>query len=144
MYHWPAFSFFFFFFPGSSHSSGERGWEGSHLLALPLRYLPTSVPDGHLLGMLKFNADERWLTSWGINVRAGGAQGGEIWSSPLESWMVGWQFMCLRADNNGWDCNTRKIRFDRPHAAVEVCIPHYRLIWGWFAAWQSCVMLSAD
>lgn len=106
------------------------GWEGSHLLTLPLWCLPTSVPDGRLVGMLKFNADESWLTSWEINVSAGGAQGGEMWSYPSGSWTVGWQLMCLCAENNGWDCNTGKIRLYRPHAPLEVYIPYYRLIWG--------------
>lgn len=70
------FSLFFFFF----FCNGSSDWVGvkpqpqrvagavlfSHLL--PLRRHPTSVPDAHLAGMLKFNVDESWLTSWEINV----------------------------------------------------------------------------
>lgn len=44
-------------------------WVGAtRLLTLTLRCLPTSVPDGHLASMLKFNVDESRLTSWEINV----------------------------------------------------------------------------
>lgn len=42
-----------------------RGHPSSHIT---LWSLPTSVPDVLLVGTLKFNADESWLTSWEINV----------------------------------------------------------------------------
>lgn len=66
-----SFTFFVFlqrqFIAGwgsATHGSGG-GHSSSHIA---LRSLPTSAPDGHLIGKLKFNADESWLTSWEINV----------------------------------------------------------------------------
>lgn len=50
---------------GASHAPEWRGQSSSHIA---LRCLPTSVPDGYLVGSLEFNADECWLTSWEINV----------------------------------------------------------------------------
>lgn len=41
----------------------------SHLLTWPLQCLTTSVPNSHIVSMLKFNADESRLTSWEINVK---------------------------------------------------------------------------
>lgn len=35
----------------------QSDWD-RHLLTWPLQCLPMSVPDGHLMGMLKFNADD--------------------------------------------------------------------------------------
>lgn len=56
------FHFFVLFFcDGSSQWGGGMpppGRRGQSSSRIALRCLPTSVPDGHLVGMLKFNADE--------------------------------------------------------------------------------------
>lgn len=53
------FSWFFpWFLSQERFRGGGVGWGCSHLLTLPLWCRPTSFPDGHLVGTLKFNADE--------------------------------------------------------------------------------------
>lgn len=56
MYKFHLFVFFQWQFrAGWSDATHERGHSSSHIA---LRSLPTSAPDGHLIGELKFNTDE--------------------------------------------------------------------------------------
>lgn len=111
---------------------GEGRGGGSHLLTMPLWCLPTSVPDGDLVGMLKFNADESWLTSWEINVthrpecwwRAG-------WRYLIFSFGGGGQLMYLCAENNSLVCKTWKIRFCSWNSAYIITD------WSWLIGWST-------
>lgn len=92
MYHWPPPPPCFLSYSGGSEVKDGGGC--SHLLTMPLWCLPTSVPDGDLVGMLKFNADESWLTSWEINV----THRPECW------WRAGWRYLIFSFGGGGFMC----------------------------------------
>lgn len=70
-----------------------------------------------------------------ISQSAGGAQGGDIWSFPSGRWMVGWQLMCLSAENNDLDCSMWKISFYHCTGILYMLLPTDLYINTGFLGW---------